>query len=327
MPFFVPRTELDQIEQLKQTNALMAERLLEVEGMRPIIELAHVLRDEFTTILDTHPELSTQAIGELAFRGALEDQISRARDELVADYEQVHRSVLYDRVLEQVTAEEGDDIAELVRLQVETDPELAIELRDSARRELAARAMDEVKLTITSDQQAVIDAEAERQIALDRLDVTLAKDGVLYPQSDRAVGRLQPGDTVRLYLEPLQGETREVIEYRWDTDVHGVSGWFYAGASKNVQWRDQDGSTTTPSTTKFASLSTLHFDGSNGKNVAEENCLRTGMQPILGRTNPRNGRKFYLYPYVKRRNSYGSEAAVLSGSDFRTKSLHFYSGR
>lgn len=323
MPLFVPAAE---IEQRERENQRMAERLLEIDGMKPIIDLAYTLRDEITTVLDTHPELSTKAIGELAFRAALEDQVSRAREDLVAEYEQVHRTVLYERVLEEVKLEEGDDISELVRLQVETDPALAIELRDSARRELAARAMHDVTLAITAEQQKVIDAEAERQIKLDKLDVELASSGVLTPQGREVVDLLKPGDTVRLYFEPIKGKTREHFELRWEEDVQGDMGWVYVGSSDNVSWSDKSGYTTTVDTKRFAMPSTMHFDGRTGDSVPEVNRLRVGMRPLIGRVGKKSGKQSYLYPTVKSGSrSYDSQPGILSGSDFRTKTLNFYS--
>ncbi|MCA9330983.1 hypothetical protein KC957_02965, partial [Candidatus Saccharibacteria bacterium] len=153
MPF-VPRGDLEQLE--AQNKALTAE-LSQLADMAPHIELAMQIRDQIISVMDDNPDFSTAEIGEVAYRMVLDQQIGQARDEVAAQYEQAHRRTLYDRLLSEVDDAEGSDISHQIRTKVETDPDLATELRESARQELAARAMDVVRGEVTAEQQEVID--------------------------------------------------------------------------------------------------------------------------------------------------------------------------
>jgi hypothetical protein len=315
MPF-VPR---ETYEEMHAHNAAMTAELQRIQGMGPIIELAQTLQGEIMELLDTHPEFSASKIGELAYRMALEDGVDAARDELVAEYEQAHRRVIYQHILADVEATEGDAIEASVRQRVETNPELAVELRDSARRELAARALDVVRTEVTAEQQAVIDAEAERQIELDRLDVELAKSGRLDLVAKNLGELLVPGDYVVLYV---QGDTEEplAIQFKWIQDAYQHRGWVYDSSPRKIVWDRFDINLRTDI---FAHLGTASHDMMRGNSVVIRDTLEVGRTPVVVREGAR-GKDTAVHPSIQ----VGSRlvAPTLLGTDFRTRDLQFYSG-
>lgn len=318
MPF-VSRDELDGLQ--AQNKALAAE-LSQFAEMRPHLELATTIRDQIISLLDESPEMSSAEIGEVAYGMVLEEKIHEAKDEVAARYEQEHRRSLYERLLTEVEETEGAEIDESIRIQVETDPDLSLELRDSARRELAARALDVVRGEVTQEQQAVINKEAERQIKLDRLDVALAFNGKLNIASEGVVSLLEPGDRVELFFETKTKERKRMV-LKWVEDVNGRLGWILP--KSNLSIFDAGNYSTKLGANLFVVVGVEDADMLAGSTSFQPNLLRIG-EPIV--FSQRSGKKTKVfYPrYAKRSTTYyrETEPVILLGTDFQTKDLKFY---
>jgi hypothetical protein len=195
MPF-VSKTNL---EELQQQNQHLSQEVAEFDEMRPHLALATEIRTEIINLLGGPQDLSAQEIGELAYQKVLRAKVDEARDEVAARYEQEHRRSLYERVLGEIATTEGESISEKVKIKVETDPKVALELQKSARRELAARAEAVVRDKITAEQAVVINLEADRQIELDRFDVRLALNRELDLNDAHLKESIKPGDIVEFF--------------------------------------------------------------------------------------------------------------------------------
>ncbi len=314
MPF-VPRATL---EQLQAQNQVLSDELSQFEEMQPHLELAYQIREQIISVMDQHQDLSTAEIGEVAYRMVLDQQVGQARDEIAERYQQAHRRTLYDRLLQEVDQTEGHDINEAMRVRVETDPELALQLRNSAREELAARALDVVRGEVTAEQQQVINQEAERQIDLDRLDVRLASTGELDLTDPSVEKILEPGDRVDLFFTDHKGTSRR-ITLEWVQDANDDQGWKLT--SLPVSLVDRDGYQVEINQSKFVTLGTLNADMTNGKAVFEPDTLRIGAPIAFEQTN-KSGKLRLLQP--RNATGYNGTSARLDGSDFQTKVLKFY---
>lgn len=317
MPF-VPRGDLELLE--SHNKALTAE-LSQFAEMAPHLALAQQIRDQIITVMDENPDFSTAEIGEVAYRMVLDQQIDQARDDVAARYQQAHRRTLYDRLVSEVDDSEGSDISERIRTEVETDPELATELRESARQELAARALDVVRGEVTAEQQQVINAEADRQIELDRLDVKLAYDGELDIAQPEVKSQLKPGDRLVLYALDEKRQKRQFV-VEWCEDVNGATGWCVAETDMKIM--DTDGYEAKVSANKFVNVGCINHDMQQGTELFVRDMLKVGA-PLAITQRTKNG-KDKIFKLKFDRYSYSSAPlATLSGSDFQTKTLRFYS--
>lgn len=331
MPF-VAKEEVQELQTLRTENERMAAQLADFEEMRPHLLLAEEIRNEIVAALENNQEgLDARSIAERAYSNVLKRKVEEARDEVAARYEQEHRRSLYERVLGEVATSEGDDISKKVRTRVETDPELAVELKESARKELAARATDVVRQEITAEQHAVLDKEAERQIGLDRLDVKLALDGELDLASDEVRQQIKPGDKVELFF-PLndaynQKGKRGRILLVWAKDANGKEGWVFDSSSET--FFDQSGYTIKVDSDRFVRIASLNKDFETGDDVVQADKLVVGRQVVLIQKNGKNAQKTLKLEY-KQKDSWGDyrggrEKVMLAGSDFQTKDIQFFS--
>ncbi|HSX43025.1 MAG TPA: hypothetical protein VLF59_02965 [Candidatus Saccharimonadales bacterium] len=323
MPF-VPKSELAA---LQDENAEMAERLRQYDEMRPFLQLAGELRDELVTRVTDDPTMSPQQIGELAYRKVLETHIDQARDEAAAEYEQQHRRTLYERLLGEIAVAEGASISDKVRNRVETDPELALELRNSARKELAARATNVVRGEISEEQQEVVNREAERQVELDRLDVEFALEGRLDVSAEKLQRWIRPGDKVELlYGDEGRGKRRDRIVLTWTKDSKDKEGWVYTHCSGKLV--SDQGYNPKIETNRFVRIASVGYDLEAGKDVRTDDTLVAG-QPIvlLQRTNNGSTRTIELKTKTRRPDDYGaystSEPVILRAIDFQTRDIEF----
>lgn len=282
--------------------------------MAPHLALALTIKEEIIETLEQHPDLTPDQIGDLAYQRVLETQMETARDEVVANYEQAHRRTLYTRLLEEIDDTEGRDISEQVRTRVETDVELATELRESARRELAARAIGVVRDKVTEEQQTIIDGEAERQIVLDRLDVQFAHDGVLDVSSAAVVNQLQPGDRLVIYALDPSGEKKRLV-LKYDKDVNNVLGWVFD--ETDMKPYRTDGYAMSPKENQFITVGHIGYDMNRAEPRFVANQMQLGMPIALRQGTARNPRTLDL-----RFNHY--QQAEYSGTDFQTKTFGLY---
>jgi hypothetical protein len=313
MPF-VSREELDRLHADSQ-------RAYEYDQMGSIIELAKSLRTELVGVMTEQPYATTADIGRIAYERVLEEEIEAARDEVVVAYEQQYRATLYQQVIDKVEAEEGEAILSSVRNRIDTDPELAVELRESARKELSARAMKTVKREITSEQELIIDSEAERQIALDRLDVEFLVDGELDLLRDDVNQLLQPNDRLVLFLQDpsrySKGDAEITLE--WTVDVNGRVGWAFVHA--NTSLYSKDGYEKTLPSDKFIEVGSSLRDMVEGSRSNVVNHLQKG-EPIALMVKGSSG-ALKLLPTFQQAPYYEMKPSVLTKIDFRTKTLDF----
>lgn len=323
MPF-ITREELDQ---LHRQNDELAQQLGQFEEMRPHLLLAEELRAELVGFLTRRGDLDAREIGEQAYQNVLQKHVQEARDEVVASYEQQHRRSLYERLLGEVATTEGAAISEQITQKVETDPELAVELRDSARNELAARAKEVVRTKITAEQKAVIDKEADRQIELDRLDVRLALDGELSLKSEAVTSLVRPGDKLELFYDRGNSK-RGHITLVWTKDVNDKEGWILAEPKETIYSQDRyDVWSNKLTANRFVQIGCVNKDLQTGKSVIQTDRLVTGL-PIVLVTKGTNGKQLQLH-YTDQSYGYSYHDSykpmVLKGSDFQTKDLSFHS--
>ncbi len=309
MPF-VPQARLDEMQAEIDT----------FHGMAGLLNLAQLLKQEIGDLLEGGTSLTTTQIGQLAYNAVLESELERANDEVVAQYEQNHRRELYRKVVEDVERVDGPRILEEVMQRLDSDPDLVLELRESARAELAAKAMGVIRDQVTDEQEREIAKEAERQLILDRLDVRLAVDGELEIDDD-VKELLKPHD--RLELNLIDDHGYEVtITLEWIEDVNDKRGWVFCDQSGTVYYNDSGWREIfAPSSGRFIKIGTVEKDLEDGDEVFSVDTLVIGMSVAFGqkgsfgRQNKMGAKKIYT--------TYGDEDDTLKlfGTDFQTKAL------
>jgi hypothetical protein len=325
MPF-VPKTEL---QTLQSENARLSQEVAAYDEMRPHIELAVEIRDTIVNMLGGGEDLTAQQIGEMAYQKVLRERVGEARDEVAARYESEHRRSLYERVLGTIAVEEGDKISDRVKEKVETDPVVSKELKDSARRELAARAKNVIRDKVNAEQSAIIDAEAERQVALDHLDVRLAVDHEL-DLSEEAVKKLvEPGDKLELFFETHPGQ-RQRIFLVWTKDAKGQEGWMFDGTDTKLFTKSNSGDINMAliSQDKFVTIGCINKDLEQGLEVMEPDKLTVGLPIVLMQKQEGKLKPIKIKTAKRGRGSYSAqtyEPCELTGADFQTKTIEFVS--
>lgn len=323
MPF-VPKTEL---ESLQTQNARLSEEVAHYEEMAPHLELAKEIRSTIVDMLGGPGDLSAQQIGELAYEKVLREKVDQARDDVAARYEQQHRRELYDRVVGTIAVNEGEKISDEVRTKVETDPIIAKELRESARRELAARAKEVIRDKVTAEQAVVINAEAERQIDLDHLDVRLSVDHELDLSEPDVKAKFEPGDIVELFYVLHTGQ-RERIFLTWTRDALDHEGWIFTGAGRKLfdKTVGQEGHPANIAQNKFVTIGCVNHDMEQGIEVIEQDKLVLGLQLVLLQQDDGELKPIRLAA-PKGNDGYGKPTQItpvlLTGVDFQTKSIEF----
>lgn len=232
MPFFVSKETLSGLE---DENQNLRERVEELERLKPSLDLALMLRDEMVRLMgpDGAPHMTPQEIGEIAYNNIRDKKLNEARDDLVARYEREHRKDIYGRFIEELEATEGESIAEEVRQKVEADPKLALELLESARKELGARAVGLVQTEVKDAQQKIVDKEAERLLELDRLDVQFAIERHIDLLDDAVMERLEVGDKLEIFSKDHNRKPTSVL-LQWTKDANNHEGWVCVGATDTV---------------------------------------------------------------------------------------------
>lgn len=291
--------------------------------MRPHLALAAEIRTEIVDLLGGPNDLSAQEIGELAYQKVLRAKVDEARDEVAARYEQEHRRSLYERLLGEIATSEGETISEQVKTKVETDPKLALDLQESARRELAARAQEVVRSKITGEQAEVINREADRQVELDRFDVRLALDRELDLKDAHLKESVKPGDIVELFFKNTGGRRGRLI-LTWTKDAKGHEGWLFTSCSEPLV--NKDNSTLTVRADKFISIGCKNKDLQEGTDIIEADKLCVGLPIVLLQANGKHPSQISLN--MGRHDSYNhfntnQMPLVLEGTDFQTKSIIF----
>lgn len=314
----MPFVKRDTLSTLHDKNRALTETVQNFQEMGVHIALAGELRDEIIRIMHEYPDIPGSEVGELAYRLVLDRETENARAEIVTKYEQTHRRVLYEQVVADIETAEGQEISEAVRLKVETDPDLAQELRDSARRELAARAMGVVRQAITGEQEQVIASETERQIQLDRFDVRFALDGRLDLTRGDLLRVLQPEDKLKMYFKVPNRNEPGCLTLQWRQDAHNNKGWVYEDASTQI--RTTHGQIYTPNKDRFINLVTLNKDLKRGISVEEADIITSSFPLALGSYTAKG--KLQSNPLFT--DYQQQHPVVITGIDLQTRDLYFY---
>ncbi len=258
-----------RLEQLQYENKALNESLYQWQEMRPFLDLAKDVKARILTELEDIEGRDSAEIGEVAFRSVLESEMERARGDVVKKYERAHRQALYERVVDEVEAVDGENIMAEVQTRLETDPDLLLELRSSARKELAAGYHEGVVQVLSAEQEKIVQAEAERQIELDRIDVAFALDKKIN-LSETVEPHLKPHDTMSVYFNTI-GEGKKLptpIIFEWRVDVNGKAGWVFTEEKNSLQGDFDD----IPKD-KFTDIGTMQPDLEKGEHNYVEDVL------------------------------------------------------
>lgn len=319
MPF-IPRDELEELQLNTERLRALEVSLEGFHDLPSILHLAGVIKEEVSALLDDqYSDLSTTDIGDLAYKKAFDTCYQEAHDEIVVDYERQHRAELYKRVVEEIREAEGTSIFESVKLRLDTDPALAIELRDSARKELAAKALGVVAEEVTQEQQEIIDIEAERQVRLDRLDVEFAVEGELDLLRDDVIDLVQPGDVLKVYFKSNESNKREKsATFRWTNDAEQEVGWVMVEVNGYIY--GSDGYIAKVPKDRFLTVGSLLPVLTKGTTKLVANTLKLGSPLAIAYENDRGTQKA-LSPAnkVNEQDGLGS----ISRIDFQTRILRF----
>lgn len=306
--------------ELQAQNEAMSNELAVYRDMDPVIRLAQALRTELVDVLTNQPQLTPSEIGDLAYKRVMDSQIDKARDEVVAKYEQQHREELYQQVIKEVEVSEGELIFDSVRTKIETDPELAVKLRESAKKELAARANESVKQTISEEEQHVLDEETERQIKLDKLDVELAVEQELDLLRDDVTELIQNGDELVIYFTSNESKQGQIV-LKWATDVKNKSGWVFV--STNSNFINKNGTSVSIPSNRFIDVGTVLHDLTTGEEVVTANVLKVGDDlAIMANGTSKSRKPASLFSRVGS-TYYSRTQPKIIKTDFRTKALSF----
>lgn len=234
---------------LREDNEFLRAELLHYSEMEPYLGIAQEIKERILEQLDdTTDEQTAAEIGEIAFRSVMDAEMERAELDLIQKYERAHRDTLYQRVVKELDEKEGPTIFEQVVQRLETDPELAQELQDSARKELRAEAEEAIVGSVTEAQKKLVEEEVARQIELDRLDVRFALERKLSLNANAVISQLKPHDTVKLHLMDQTGHREGWVLLEWREDINGAKGWlykgFYIGKDSNVLGITDNGAPT-----------------------------------------------------------------------------------
>ncbi len=344
----MPRiSKQEQADQQRREDRLRDE-LREYEPYRQYLPLAKDLQDSVRALIEAKypadgsvPDPETfqydfEDVDDIVFARARERLIQEdmepyigmfiriireLRDKSKASMEQDHRAELYKRVLSQIEHEEGADIMEEVRQKIETNPEIAVDARDSARREIGARAMGVISDEISEKEQELVNATAERQRELDMLDVKFAFDKELDLASASVKKLIEVGDKLLLHCETKKGEKKTLV-FVWTKDANDGLGWVCeTPEQERLHYRKGNGDMPSISklSDRFVSVGVVNRDLRNGRDVVQLDKLVVGLQPVIMPSGGKEHRIQY------RDNSYYSsyDPITIVGTDFQTKDLVF----
>lgn len=328
-------------EQLRQqrNQEYMADELERYRPYYPFLDIAKDLKEEVERLIaakypadGSAPDPETFSyefddIGELAAKNIAKRLANQAREELTARYEQQHRERLYKELIEKLDEDEGKTIEEDVRKKVESDPELALELRESARKELSARAIGAVSAELTKAQEVAVNEEAERQMDLDRLDVDFALEGELDLLSDKVRERIEVGDKLVIYYE---GDTTKSypITFTWTKDANKHEGWVMRTTGHSVAHKETNNAYYAERfdapDDMFVTIGVVNKDMQTGKDVVQNDKIVQGLQ--LAITNVKGKRSQLLVGhtnYDRRVQASQTKPLTIASTDFQTRDLIF----
>ena len=320
MPF-ISHDDLEMFEANTRRKEVLESLFNEFEDLPGILRLAGVIKEEVSAALDDRIDLSTSEIGDLAYKKAYDAYYSEAHDEIVAKFEQDHRTKLYKQVIEEVEDSEGESIFKDVKDRLDTDPELAVELRESARKELAAKALGVVTQEITDEQQEIINEEAERQVELDRLDVEFAVDGELDLLRDDVTSLVEPGDVLQIYFNSGNARYKDgSVTLQWTSDVNSKTGW--VAIDSDGYFYGSDGYSLQIPSDRFLTVGCVLPDLREAKTQPVANTLKAGTPLALTHNNSKGNPK--TISSSNRTSEYNKNGnGCIKRIDFQTRILVF----
>jgi hypothetical protein len=295
------------------------------------IGLAQDIHREVAGILGEDPSTQGDVVA-MAFERVREKETARARHEQSVLYEAEHRTELYTQVLEHVDETEGEDLNAAAKAKVESDPSLAAELRESARKELLLRSQGKIAENITGAQEEVIAAEVERQMELDRFDVEFALSGRIDLSDTRITDKLQADDKLIIFLETDNKADKQKpgITLVWKKDeINDTYGWVFGGTievEKTYETLHTADTTSVPKD-KYVRPGSQLNDFTNGDKVIKNDLLACGQPLVLGWNN-RNNKEQQLVIQRSTRNKYRDyynqgTPSKIARIDFQTRDLEF----
>lgn len=316
LPAFYFRSEIDsmhtEIRNLSEANiALRAE----VDEVQPYLPQARALKEQISTLMHDGSAQSVADINQRAYEAVYEVEADKARKQLVDVFRKEHSETLFAQVLAQVEATEGSAIERETRTKVDTDAELAVELRERARRHLAEKALVVIEAELQQDVGAAIEREADREIALNKLEVKLALERELDITDPDVIKLLEAGDTLTLYVE-RGGYKPCTVTFGWCEDVEGRPGWVWQDCDGQII--DSRGNSTGLGKNKFVTIGVLQQDLENGSKVIVDNTLAIGKQLALKQKDYEGITREHPIRIQYANNKYD---AIIARADFRTKDI------
>lgn len=254
-------------EQLEQEVIRLGGIEATFNSLEPLLRFALMARDSIMADLENRPDLSSSEIGDRAYELVKEAVVDDVRRKLIQEREEESRAEYYQRVREEVEAKEGHAIYEQVEERINSDPELQVKLRKSAREEIMKRASVKVEGVISAEEEIILEEEAQRQIELDRLDVRFAVDGQLDLKEVGVKDILKPGDN--LLIRVRNGGYGDSINLRWTKDVNDREGWIIVEKDKLY-----DSQRSLVNTDQFVEIGSEVFDLEDGTKVETANVLK-----------------------------------------------------
>lgn len=328
MPLFVKKAALDR---LQSSLDYYKGRAAELDRLEPFIPAARLLREETERLVD-NPNIPAEAIGELAFINVLQAEVARARRERAAEYERAHRKELYARVLEEVDAHEGPALLEGVMQRLDTDAALVAELRKEARKEVVARAIGIATEKVTAEQEAAIQDEIKRQMALDRFDVAFAVSGETDLHDERLTDLLAPGDRLEvLFSKDNAGQTG--VGFYWRQDINKALGWVMdkevIKSEHDYYRKDTRVDTGTAPRDRFVSLGSQMPDYTKGKSGVRADVIVADYPLAILWETVRGNSESYPVRVSIHDTQYGPNSPLatpnVSAIDFQARELVFAS--
>jgi hypothetical protein len=322
----MPFVSQEDWDRLLSDNMRLSGELNFYRSLGGVIGLARLLQSEISERLENEPGMTTSEIGDAAYTAVYAAGVNAVRQQQVTEFQERYRANLCALVVEQ-----GERLFEIAKLQIESDPDLMLKLRESARKEISQRAHSTVTATITAEQQEIINEEADRQITLDRFDTEFAVDGELDLHRDDITEAIKPGDTLILTYITAHGSSFEQrLTLRWTADAKCREGWVIEQYGQ-VRMKHPDGYFREPNDLdKFLFIGSIQKDMVEGITVDIPNVLKQG-SPILFAhevtKGKREGELKKLDIGVPASSNYSYSQTIypllLKSIDFRTRSLYF----
>jgi hypothetical protein len=222
---------------LLDVNQSLASKLDELVEMREFLGVAQKVKEDILEQFDENLNQSVDEIAEQAYANTLAWAVGRAKDEVVAEYEQAHRETLYEQTYKQIKEEDGSAIWEEVFERLNSDPDLKEELERSAREQLMAEAEEDWRNSVTEKEAEYIAAEAPRRRALDSLDMQFQQEGIVV--IDDSVKELfKIGDTLELkFAKKNSDRGGTVLTLVWAEDPETkTKGWILKDEQNNSRY-------------------------------------------------------------------------------------------